>query len=162
MGVCSLPETAAACGLHGCLAQEETPRRCRRDRRAPARSGLRARVLPPRQPSGVWGAGFCRHSRAHEKTGPWAAARRAGTLDECPTCLSSSGDAGSWAWRPSPRGAAGTSHTGARAGQAALSSGAPGARGCQALSLLRRAGAIGFSGSAQKAGTLGCANSFAP
>lgn len=60
------------------------------------------------------------------------------------------------------RGAAGTSHTGARAGQAALSSGAPGARGCQALSLLRRAGAIGFSGSAQKAGTLGCANSFAP
>lgn len=103
MGVCSLPETAAACGLHGCLAQEETPRRCRRDRRAPARSGLRARVLPPRQPSGVWGAGSCRHSRAHEKTGPWAAARRAGTLDECPTCLSSSGDAGSWAWRPSPR-----------------------------------------------------------
>ena len=56
MGVCSLPETATFPGLHGCLAQEETPRRCHRDCGAPARAVLRASALPSRQPSGVWGA----------------------------------------------------------------------------------------------------------
>lgn len=106
--------------------------------------------------------------RAHEKTGPWAAARELGReMSARPVCPPRG--RASWAWRRaaarSCRDAGSSGAPGPRAGQpcpressrgprrSALSSGAPGARACRALSLLRRGGGDRTPGQRHGGGT---------